>query len=384
MEQKKTRWLWIMAVLALLCWTALREPEALRRILRWAGRVIAPFAWGGATAFVLHVPLRAIEKRLPRRWQRCRRAAALLLTMLSVLAVLAWVVGMVLPQLAVTAASLAQSLPHAWETLCEGIGELRQRWPLADTLLYGWQPPAWEELGPLLLRNLNQGGHTLVNSTVNAAQQFIGGAVDFFVGLAFALYLLAQKEVLAVQCRMLLYAFLPDRRADELLEVAELAEKTFSRFLSGQCLEACILGSMFAVGMLLCHMPYVTLVSVLVAVTALVPIFGSLVGCAAGALLIAVQRPMQAVWFVVLFLCIQQIEGSLVYPKVVGSSVGLPPIWVLASVTIGGNLFGVAGILVMIPLCSVAYALLRRAVKRRLYQRQIPRQKYHQGPQQGS
>ena len=382
MEQKKARWFWIIVILAVVAWAALRDPDALRRVLRWVGRVVAPFAWGGATAFVLHVPLRAIEKRLPRRWKRCRRAVALLLTLLSVLAVLAWVVGLGLPQLAGTAASLTQNLPHAWQTLCDGVEQARQHWPLVDTFLYGWQPPAWEELGPLFMENLNRGGHALMNSTVNAAQQFISGAVDFCVGLAFALYLLAQKEVLAVQCRMMLYAFLSRQRAEELLEVADLAEKTFSRFLSGQCLEACILGGMFAVGMLICRMPYVTLVSVLVAITALVPIFGSFVGCAAGALLIAVQRPIQAVWFVVLFLCIQQIEGSLVYPRVVGSSVGLPPIWVLAAVTIGGNLFGVAGILVMIPLCSVLYALLRRVVRRRLYQRQIPRQKYHRDSQE--
>lgn len=378
MEGKKREWggLAVLAAAFLVGWWALREPAAVGKVCRWACRLVSPFLWGGATAFVLHVPLRAIERRLPARWRRCRRAMALILTVLSVLAVLAWVVGLVVPQLAETAASLGQNLPRAWQAFCSWLQGARARWPLLHSLLGNWQPPAWQQLLPRAMEALHQGGPALVDSTMNAAQGLATGAVDFFIGLAFAFYLLAQKETLAAQCRMLLYAFVPQQKADGILEVAALAEKTFSSFLSGQCLEACILGGMFAVGMLACRMPYVTLVSVLIAVTALVPIFGSFVGCITGALLIAVQRPMQAVWFVVLFLCIQQLEGSLVYPRVVGNSVGLPPIWVLAAVTLGGNLFGVTGILVMIPLCSVAYALLRRAVHRRLRQRGVPRQKY--------
>ena len=158
--------------------------------------------------------------------------------------------------------------------------------------------------------------------------------------------------------------------------MARLTNHTFSKFLSGQCLEACILGSLFAVGMLLCRMPYVTLISVLVAVTALIPVFGAFIGCFVGAFLILVQNPIQAVWFVVLFLCIQQIEGNLIYPKVVGNSVGLPGIWVLMAVTIGGSAMGVVGMLVMIPACSVIYSLLRTATRRKLREKGVDREKY--------
>ena len=376
-KEKKYSWLGAAAAALLLLWL-LREQNSLRAAIRWAGRMLSPFLWGGALAFVLHVPLRGIEQRLPQRWKRFRRAAALLLTILSVLAVLAWVLGLMLPHLAETAVSLGENLPRAWGILCGWILSVRQRWPFLQALLGSWQPPAWQELLPQLAQNMDLGGPELFSSTVTAAQGVANGAVDFFIGLAFALYLLAQKEKLAVQCRMLLYAFVSQKRADRALEVARLAEKNFSHFLSGQCLEACILGCMFAAAMLLCRMPYVTLISVLIAITALVPVFGSLAGCVLGTALIAVQRPGQALWFVLLFLCVQQIEGSLVYPRVVGSSVGLPPIWVLAAVTLGGNLLGVPGILVMIPLCSVLYALLRQAVHRRLQLRQVPKEKYQQ------
>ncbi len=375
MTGKKQQWNIPVVVAALLIgWWILRDPAAFFRLLRWLVQMVSPFLWGGALAFVLHVPLRAIERRLPACWKKRRRAAALILTLLSVAALMLWVVGLVLPQLANTAASLGENLPCAWEKLCLWLEELRRHWPLLNGILGTWQPPAWQQFLPWLADSLKR--PDIVHSTVNAAQGFVNGAVDFFIGLAFAVYLLAQKERLAEQCRMFLYAFLPSRRVDGLLEVMSLTERVFSAFLSGQCLEACILGCMFAVGMLLCHMPYVTLISVLISVTALVPVFGTLVGCAAGTLLIAVQRPMQAVWFVVLFLCLQQIEGTFVYPRVVGNSVGLPPIWVLASVTLGGNLFGVAGILLMIPLCSVGYALLRREVLHRLKLKNIAKTRY--------
>ena len=172
----------------------------------------------------------------------------------------------------------------------------------------------------------------------------------------------------------MLRAYLPDRWTRRILRVAALTEKTFSAFLSGQCLEACILGCMFALSMLICRMPYAPLISLVIAVTALIPIFGSFLGCAVGVLLILTVNPGQALWFIVLFLCLQQIEGNFIYPRVVGNSVRLPAIWVLAAVTLGGRMFGVLGMLVMIPACSVAYALLRQGTERRLRSKRIRKQ----------
>lgn len=158
----------------------------------------------------------------------------------------------------------------------------------------------------------------------------------------------------------------PERSADRALGVLRLAGRTFSSFLSGQCLEACILGTLFVVAMTICRLPYALLVGVLIALTALIPIVGAFIGCGVGALLIAISDPWKAVGFVVLFLLLQQLEGNLIYPHVVGSSVGLPSIWVLAAVTLGGKLMGIAGMLFFIPLCSVLYALFRDFVKGRL------------------
>ena len=155
-----------------------------------------------------------------------------------------------------------------------------------------------------------------------------------------------------------------------------MAQVTFSRFFSGQCLEAVILGSMFLVAMTIFKMPYALLVGVLIAVTALIPIVGAFIGCFVGAFLILIVDPWMAVKFIIMFLVLQQIEGNVIYPKVVGNSVGLPSIWVLTAVTVGGNLFGVIGMLVFIPLCSVAYALFRTFIKGRLNDRKIPAEKW--------
>ena len=378
-ERKRFARLAALAGGLLLGYWALQNTAVVGRFLGWIGSLISPFAIGGALAFLLHVPLRAIENALPKKLQKGRRALALCLTVLAVLAVLALVVGLVLPQLVRTFASLGQRLPEVWQSVILWLEQLAARYPaLPDTIedtLSEWQLLDWQKIFGALLSFVSNGGAALVGSTVTAATGLFSGVVNGCIGLVFGFYLLAQKETLARQAKMLLYAILPAPAADETVRVCRLIDKTFSSFLSGQCLEACILGCMFAVSMLLCRMPYITLVSVLIAFTALIPLVGAFIGCGVGALLIAVQNPMQAVWFVVLFLCLQQLEGNLVYPRVVGSSVGLPSIWVLAAVTLGGSLFGIGGMLLMIPLCSVGYTLLREWAWRRLRQRGIGREK---------
>ena len=204
----------------------------------------------------------------------------------------------------------------------------------------------------------------------------VSGVSTFVIGFIFSIYILLQKEKLGRQAKQVLYALLPMEKADRALEIAKLTEKTFSSFLSGQCLEAVILGCLFVIAMTLFKMPYALLVGVLIGLTALIPIVGAFIGCIVGALLIALTDPIQALVFVALFLVLQQIEGNLIYPHVVGSSVGLPSIWVLAAVSIGGSLMGIGGMLLFIPLCSVVYALFREYVKGRLKEKKVPKGKW--------
>lgn len=211
----------------------------------------------------------------------------------------------------------------------------------------------------------------MLDSTITVARSIINGVTTFFIAFVFACYILLQKEKLNVQVRKVLYAFIPRGRAEAALEVFSLTYSTFSSFLTGQCLEAIILGTMFVIAMTLFQMPYALLVGVVISFTALIPIFGAFIGCAIGAFLIFMVDPIKALGFIVLFLVLQQIEGNFIYPHVVGNSVGLPSIWVLAAVSLGGSLMGVVGMLIFIPIVSVVYALFREIVYLKLKQQKI-------------
>ena len=240
-------------------------------------------------------------------------------------------------------------------------------------------------LGGIIEKTMNLLGNSMssiATSTLSVVGGITGAMVDGLIGLVFAFYCLASKETLGRQGKKLLYAFLPERVSDEILRILALTNRTFSSFISGQCMEACILGGMFAVTLFILRMPYVTLISVLIAVTALIPLVGGFIGCFFGAFFILVNNPMQALIFVIVFLVLQQIEGNLIYPKVVGGSIGLPGMWVLAAVTIGGDLMGVVGMFLMIPLSSVIYALLREITNKRLASRRIPPEKLGESPEE--
>jgi predicted PurR-regulated permease PerM len=216
----------------------------------------------------------------------------------------------------------------------------------------------------------------------NSVSKILAGAIlaisklstvlmDLVIGLVFAVYCLFHKETLARQGRKLLYAYLPEKVADYIVRTMRLTNSTFSNFLSGQCIEVVILGTMFAVAMSIFGMPYIPLISVLIAVTAFIPVVGAWVGCIVGAFLIFVAEPSLALWFVIMFVVLQQVENNLIYPKVVGTSIGLSGMWVLLAVAIGGQLMGVAGMFLIIPIVSVFHTLLQEHTNHRLHMREI-------------
>ncbi|MEG1850041.1 MAG: AI-2E family transporter, partial [Oscillospiraceae bacterium] len=233
----------------------------------------------------------------------------------------------------------------------------------------------WDKLANAALSFLQNDMGNLLGSTVGVVASVFSGIFHGAMGFVFAVYLLLQKETLCRQCRKFVYAFFPMRWADSAVRVCLLSNRVFSSFLSGQCAEAVILGSMFFLAMSVTGFPYALMIGVLVGFTALIPIFGAFIGCGIGAFLIVMVSPVRAFWFIMLFLILQQLEGNFIYPKVVGGSVGLPSMWVLLAVTIGGSAMGIIGMLVFIPLVSVLYALLREAVNQRLAARALPADK---------
>lgn len=211
----------------------------------------------------------------------------------------------------------------------------------------------------------------MLNTTFSAAVSIVSGVSTFLISFIFAIYILLQKENLSRQLKKLLYAFLPNGIVRKLLGIGALTERTFSSFLTGQCVEAVILGTMFFVALTVLRLPYALLIGVLIAFTALIPVFGAFIGFGVGVFLMLIAAPMDALIFTVVFFVLQQIEGNLIYPYVVGNSVGLPSIWVLVAVTLGGSMMGIAGMLIFIPLTSVLYALLKGVVNERLRKKEI-------------
>ena len=374
-KQTLRGWLTVVCTgVVLFC--VLQNPATLVSAVRALLGIFTPFLLGGAIAFVLNVPMRAIETRLLRGKTRGRRAGALILALAAVVGVLALAVYVIAPGIGEAAASIGDQLPYAMERLWQQVTVLEQYLPLLAETLGQWELSDWTSLAQKAAELLQDWGGSLVTSGGGLIGGVVSGVSTFIIALIFSFYLLMQKERLARQGRQVLYALLPERKADRALDILRLANRTFSSFLSGQCLEACILGTLFVVAMSLFRLPYALLVGVLIALTALIPIVGAFIGCIVGALLIAVTSPVKALVFVVLFLVLQQVEGNLIYPHVVGNSVGLPSIWVLAAVTVGGKLMGVIGMLVFIPLCSVLYALFRDYVKIRLAEKRVPEEKW--------
>ena len=371
---KKIRELIVFTALLVV---ALWKFDVVLDVLKTIGQIIFPFILGGAIVFVLNVPMSFLEKKIFENIKKENKAArklarpvSLLLTIVLVVGVIALVMIGVIPQLTKTMGSLminiTDFIPQIKIWIRDFFHDNREIMNLVDQVQFN--PDQAIRWGISLLGN---GAGNMMNTTVSAVGSVVSGLATFFIAFSFACYVLFQKEKLHVQVRKVLFAFLPKQKAEAFLKVCSLTYRTFANFLTGQCLEAVILGCMFVVTLSILRMPYALLIGVLIAFTALIPIFGAFIGCAVGSFLIFMVSPKQAIIFIIVFLVLQQIEGNLIYPHVVGESVGLPSIWVLAAVTIGGNLMGIVGMLVFIPLLSVVYTIFRKVVYQRLKKRHI-------------
>ena len=372
---KKIRELIVFTALIVV---ALWKFDVVLGVIKAVWRIIFPFALGGAIAFVINVPMSFLEKKLfgkakekgSKAAGKLARPISLLLTIVLVVGVIVLVMFGLIPQLTATIGSLmnsiAEFIPQMQSWVREFTHNNREIMDLVNQVEFN--PNKAIQWGMSILGN---GAGNFMNTTMTAVGSIVSGVTTFFIAFSFACYILFQKEKLHVQVRKVFFAFIPKRKAEVILEVCSLTYRTFANFLTGQCLEAVILGSMFVITLSILKMPYALLIGIIISFTALIPIFGAFIGCVLGCLLIFMVSPKQAILFILVFLILQQIEGNLIYPHVVGSSVGLPSIWVLAAVTIGGNLLGIVGMLIFIPLVSVLYTLFREYVYLRLKKQHI-------------
>lgn len=394
----------IVSFAILLNW-GLKNTEFIGKLMGLAIGLVLPFLIGASLAFIINVPMRFLERKLfdepyakrkkmpqqkknipekPPIWWRMKRPLSLILSLILVVGVIFLGMFLIVPEIADSFSTIAVSIKQFPDQLHRWSLQLMDYMPqiavwleqLDQNMDIDWQKTIMEAIS-----FLQNGAGNVLSTTFNVAASIFSGIVTGFLAIVFSFYLLLNKEKLGGQIKQILYAYMKDEHADYIVRVGRMANKTFSSFLSGQCIEAVILGSLFFVAMTIFRFPYALMISVLIAFTALIPVFGAFIGCIVGAFLILLLNPIQAIWFVVLFLVLQQFEGNVIYPKVVGGSVGLPAMWVLVAVTLGGSTMGVVGMLVNIPLFSVLYSLFREAVKNRLKQKQVPIEKYREKPQ---
>ena len=372
---KRIKGLIVFAALVVAC---LWKYDVVVSVLAFIFHVIFPFVLGGAIAFILNVPMNFIQRHLfaPERVERHKiqkkiaRPVSMLIVIFGVFGIVALVMFVLIPQLGDTFSNLGSSIqafiPKVQEWAEKLFHDNKEIMTWVNSLKFDWN-----KIMGAGIDFFKNGAGSVLDSTITAAKSIVSGITTFFIAFVFAVYILLQKEKLGIQAKKVLFAFVRKGRAEAAMEVLSLTYNTFSSFLTGQCLEAIILGSRFVVTMTLFKLPYALLVGIVIAFTALIPIFGAFIGCAVGAFLIFMVDPFKALIFVILFLILQQIEGNLIYPHVVGNSVGLPSIWVLAAVSIGGSLMGIVGMLIFIPIISVVYALFREIVYLKLRQKKI-------------
>ena len=367
---KKIRGLILFTIFVLV---ALWNYELVFDGIRFVWGVISPFVLGCVIAFIVNIPMRFFEVKLfdkakakKKKWaEKFARPLSLILALLLIIGIIATVVLIVIPELGNTLLNLGKTMQEfipkaqAWAIQTFEDNQEIAKW-IADIDF------KWNEILAQGLDFLKNGASSVLGSTFEAAMSIISGVATFFISFVFACYILVQKEKLSQQVKKLMRAFMPEDWNNIFLALGSVVNKSFTNFFTGQCLEAVILGLMFLVTMAIFRLPYALLISVLIAFTALIPIFGAFIGCGVGALLIFMVSPMKALIFIIMFLVLQQIEGNFIYPHVVGNSVGLPSIWVLVAVSVGGSLMGLAGMLIFIPITAVVYTMLRGIVNRRL------------------
>jgi predicted PurR-regulated permease PerM len=341
--------------------------------------IITPFIIGAGIAFILNNPMNYIENKLfktnsPLRKikESFRRPLSYLITLLAFLATIFIVLFIIVPELTSTTKDLADKLPTYWKSIIIYIQE-----NLSDNpWIMDWINSIdldWNTIQSNIFSFLKNSVFLWLGSTFSIASSVISGIITFTVGFIFSIYILLQKETLTRQVKKVILALFSKKVANRIFYIGTLSNNTFANFLSGQLLEAIIIGVLFFVAMVIFKFPYALMISTVIAVTALIPIFGSFVGCFIGAFLIVVESPKMALLFIIMFLVIQQIEGNLIYPHVVGKASGLPSIWILVAVTVGGSLMGVLGILLFIPLFSVLYTISSEYINSRLKEKGIKR-----------
>lgn len=359
---------WMFLILfAIVSFYIINNINIVWNVILFLLSVMSPFILGGILAFILNIPMTKIEKQLNKKIKnkRITRTISIILSLLIFLLIIGFISFLIIPEVIESIEKLVSNIP----------GLVNDTESYILNLLKNHESVQVEIKEMFKSVNTSKIISNILNYIVNGSLSFISSLISslitIFTGIVFSIYMLSQKEYLIKCFHKILKAFISDSKCKKIGEICTLANKTFSNFISGQCLDAVILGAILFVVLSLFRFPYALLISVLTCVTALIPIFGALIAMVVGVVLIGISSPLEALLFILIFQIVQQIEGNFIYPRVVGSSVGLSPLWTLLAITVGGNLFGIIGMLIGLPIASILYAIFRSYVNERIKEKEV-------------
>ena len=410
LDKENTKQIIKIVVIAIVLLVALLNIEPVWNVCKTFLSILSPFICGLAIAFILNIFMRFYEEKLFKTKKKRKnnskeitqseknnqsnnimtkasnnvinktnlekenkqnkdnkngkRVVSIALSIITIVAVVTIIMLLIIPQFVEIIKNLIINMPTYLESLKDWAIDLTQRVPEINNFIQNIQIDT-EALKNGLM-NISKG---VLDVTINQVSGLVSGIVNFFIAIVFAVYILANKEGLKVQAKEFIYARIPEERADYILKVSRLARDSFRSFLTGQAKEAVILGVLCTLGMLILVIPYAGPVGALTALTAFIPIVGAFIGGFVGAVLIVAIDPIKALIFIIFIIVLQQIEGNLIYPHVVGKNIGLPSIWVLVAITIGGSLFGIMGMVIGLPILSIIYAIVTENTNKKLQEK---------------
>lgn len=360
------KWL-ILILVAIVAYWGINNLATVGSVINTVIDIIFPFILGGALAYILNIPMSFFERKFTRtekkkkakKKTKLKRILAIILSVIVIIFILTLIITLIVPELVNIFNLLIDNIPYYVQEITKFAQNYSQELPNINNFLQNL------EVENLKKEAIDQ-GIKLLTSSISVITNVFSGIATFFIAIFFAMYILIDKEKLKEQTKKLIKAYLGEKRAEKIINVGRISNNIFRSFFTVQCLEATILGVLCILGMLILRIPYAVPIGVLVGVTALIPVVGCFIGIIIGAILILSINPVKVITFIIFVLILQQVEGNVIYPRVVGSSVGLPGMWVLVAVSVGGSLGGILGMLIGVPIASIIYTLVKKDVNKKL------------------
>lgn len=379
-QMKKIIFLIVFSVLLIAMF---QHFKTFKQIYNFLINVTMPFVSGLCIAFIINVLMKLIENNLfkfllkpsksgksRKTLPKLKRPVSLILSYIIIFGLIGFLIFLLIPQLQNSISIIADRLPDYIENVKVYITDLFKKYNITPKKIQNFKFD-WNKIYDYISNYKIKDAHSMFGKTLGITSSIFNVFFNLFFGLIFATFVLINKEKLAIQSKKFFFAYFKKNKVDFFLDICSITNKSFTKFITGQCIDALIIAILCFIGMVVLKIPYPALVSTIIGFTALVPVIGAFIGTIIGVLLIILVSPIKTLWFVIFIIILQQLETNLIYPRVVGKSVGLPAIWMIVAATVGGSLFGITGVILSVPIVSIIYTLLRESTHKRLAQKNI-------------